>query len=84
METRLYPCITWIRFLGNEVNACFIPVPCSPSAANCEVRQQYRLLLKPHDLEADIKSLKDIFGKSWQKVAATISESTQKIYEEGS
>jgi uncharacterized tellurite resistance protein B-like protein len=36
------------------------------------------------DLEADIKSLKDIFGKSWQKVAATINESTQKIYEEGS
>src|SRR5919202_2361308 len=36
------------------------------------------------DLEADIKSLKDIFGKSWQKVATTINESTQKIYEEGS
>jgi hypothetical protein len=36
------------------------------------------------DLEADIKNLKDIFGKSWQKVAATINESTQKIYEEGS
>jgi tellurite resistance protein len=28
--------------------------------------------------------LKDIFGKSWQKVATTINESTQKIYEEGS
>ncbi len=36
------------------------------------------------DLEADIKSLKDIFGKSWPKVAVTISESTQRIYEEGS
>jgi len=36
------------------------------------------------DLEADIKSLKEIFGKSWQKVATTINESTQKIYEEGS
>ncbi|MBW4680278.1 MAG: TerB family tellurite resistance protein [Microcoleus vaginatus WJT46-NPBG5] len=36
-------------------------------------------------IEADIKSLKDIFGKSsWQKVATTINDSTHKIYEEGS
>ncbi|MBD1892947.1 TerB family tellurite resistance protein [Coleofasciculus sp. FACHB-SPT9] len=36
------------------------------------------------DIETDINSLKNIFGKSWQKVATTINESTQKIYEEGS
>jgi len=35
------------------------------------------------DVEADIKDLKDIFGKSWQKVKSTIHDASQKIYEEG-
>lgn len=35
------------------------------------------------DIEADIKSLKNIFGNSWQKVVNTIKNSTHKIYEEG-
>jgi uncharacterized tellurite resistance protein B-like protein len=34
-------------------------------------------------IETDINSLKEIFGKSWNKVADTISNATQKIYEEG-
>lgn len=37
-----------------------------------------------NDIEADLKSLKDIFGKSWAKVTTTINDATQKIYEEGS
>lgn len=37
-----------------------------------------------NDIEADVKSLKDIFGKSWVKVTNTINDATQKIYEEGS
>ncbi|MFB2839503.1 TerB family tellurite resistance protein [Floridanema evergladense] len=36
------------------------------------------------DITADIKSLKGIFGKSWEKVTTTINEATQKIFEEGS
>ena len=32
-------------FLEREVNACFIPLRCSPEIVNCEVRQQYPLLL---------------------------------------
>jgi uncharacterized tellurite resistance protein B-like protein len=36
-----------------------------------------------NDIEADLKSLKDIFGKSWGKVTTTINDATQKIYEEG-
>lgn len=35
-------------------------------------------------IEADLKSLKEIFGKSWQKVKSTINEGGHKIYEEGS
>lgn len=35
------------------------------------------------DIEADLKSLKDIFGKSWTKVTTTINDATKKIYEEG-
>jgi len=31
----------------SEANDCCIPGNGSPEAANCEVRQQYRLLLKP-------------------------------------
>ena len=33
--------------LEREVLACFIPLRGSPEAVNYEVRQQYRLLLKP-------------------------------------
>ena len=36
-----------------------------------------------NDIENDIKELKDIFGKSWDKVKSTINDATQKIYEEG-
>lgn len=36
-----------------------------------------------NEIEADIKSLKDIFGKSWQKLTNTITEATQKVYEQG-
>lgn len=36
------------------------------------------------DIEADIRGLKDIFGKSWQQVKSTINDASNKIYEEGS
>ncbi len=36
-----------------------------------------------NEIETDIKELKDIFGKSWDKVKSTINDTTQKIYEEG-
>ncbi|MGB7711259.1 MAG: TerB family tellurite resistance protein [Microcoleus sp.] len=36
-----------------------------------------------NDIETDIKDLKDIFGKSWDKVKSTINDTTEKIYEEG-
>jgi tellurite resistance protein len=36
-----------------------------------------------NDIETDIKELKDIFGKSWEKVKSTINGASQKIYEEG-
>ncbi|NJM60285.1 MAG: hypothetical protein HC849_09000 [Oscillatoriales cyanobacterium RU_3_3] len=36
-----------------------------------------------NDIEADIKDLKDIFGKSWHKVKSVINDDSQKIYEDG-
>ncbi len=36
-----------------------------------------------NEIEADINNLKNIFGNSWQKVATTIRDGNQKIYEEG-
>lgn len=36
-----------------------------------------------NNIETDIKDLKDIFGKSWQKVQSTINDASYKIHEEG-
>ncbi|MEG4284045.1 TerB family tellurite resistance protein [Microcoleus sp. A006_D1] len=36
-----------------------------------------------NDIETDIKELKDILGKSWDKVKSTINDASQKIYEDG-
>jgi hypothetical protein len=49
MDNSPFPCITWGRIFVSEVKACFIPLRGSPEAVNCEVRQQYRLLLKPRE-----------------------------------
>lgn len=38
----------------SEVNACFIPLLCSPETVNCEVRQQYRLLISPRDYQRQL------------------------------
>jgi hypothetical protein len=38
-------------FFVSEVNACFIPLRGSPEVVNCEVRQQYPLLLTRHLLQ---------------------------------
>ena len=35
------------------------------------------------DIETDIKDLKAVFGKSWQKLTDTINNASQKIYEKG-
>lgn len=45
MDNSPFPCITWVRIFVSEVNACFIPLLCSPEAVNCEVRQQYQMLV---------------------------------------
>jgi hypothetical protein len=45
METLLTRVLLGEGFLASEVNACFIPRRGSPEAVNCEVRQQYPLLL---------------------------------------